>query len=75
MIIVVIEGGHPGIAEGATLLEEAVIMKDLGCWEAMNAAGDAGSSLLINGRETVRPSGPGDTEGAVPAVWVVKSQL
>lgn len=36
LIILVIEGRNPGIAEGATLTEVAGLFRDLGCWEALN---------------------------------------
>jgi hypothetical protein len=73
LIILVIEGRHPGIAEGATLLQEAQIFKTLGCVEALNLDGGGSSCLLINGKETIMPS---DKEGerAVPAVFLIKKR-
>lgn len=73
VIIMVIQGRMPGLAEGATLEEEAQIMKDLGCQEAMNLDGGGSSCMLINGKETIHPS---DKEGqrAVPAVLVVRKR-
>lgn len=70
VILLVIEGRFPGIAEGATLTELAVILKDLGCVEGLNLDGGGSSCLLVNGKETIRPS---DKEGerAVPAVLIV----
>ena len=73
LIILVIEGRNPGKAEGATLAEEAKILQDLGCVEALNLDGGGSSCMLINGRETIRPS---DKEGQrpVPAVFIIKAK-
>ncbi|MCW3073949.1 MAG: hypothetical protein JWP69_1018 [Flaviaesturariibacter sp.] len=71
LIILVVEGRNSGIAGGATLTQEAQILKDLGCIEALNLDGGGSSCLLINGKETIKPS---DKEGqrAVPAVFIIK---
>jgi hypothetical protein len=75
LIVLVIEGRNPGIAAGATLNETAEILVQLGCVEALNLDGGGSSCMLINGRETIRPS---DKEGqrAVPAamIWKVKGE-
>jgi hypothetical protein len=73
LIILVIQGRFPGIAEGATLEEEAKILVDLGCVEALNLDGGGSSCMLVNGNETIKPS---DKEGqrAVPAVFMVRSK-
>ncbi|MBK6479454.1 MAG: phosphodiester glycosidase family protein [Saprospiraceae bacterium] len=39
LIILSIEGRHPGIADGVSLMQEAQILKDLGCVEALNLDG------------------------------------
>lgn len=71
LIVMVIQGRFPGTAEGATLRQEAQLFKDLGCFEAMNLDGGGSSCMLINGKETIKPS---DKEGqrAVPAVFIIK---
>lgn len=75
LIVLAIEGRNPGIAAGATLTETAAILVQLGCMEALNLDGGGSSCMLVNGKETIRPS---DKEGqrAVPAamVWKVKSE-
>lgn len=73
LIILVIQGRFPNIAEGATLTQEAQIFKDLGCIEALNLDGGGSSCLLVNGKETIRPS---DKEGErpVPAVFMIRSK-
>lgn len=71
LIVLVIQGRTPGVAAGATLQQLAEIMLGLGCYEALNMDGGGGSCMLVNGKETIRPS---DREGqrAVPAVFVIK---
>jgi len=69
LILLVVEGRNPE-AHGATLEEEAQILKDLGCVEALNLDGGGSSCLLINGKETIRPSDK--TQRAVPAVFLIK---
>jgi len=71
LIFLVVEGRFPGKAEGATLTQEARMLQQIGCHEAMNLDGGGSSCLLINGKQTITPS---DKEGqrAVPAVMIVK---
>lgn len=72
LIILVVEGRNPNAA-GATLTQEAQILKDLGCWEALNLDGGGSSCMLINGKETIKTS---DKSGQrpVPAVFIIKSK-
>lgn len=72
LIILVVEGRNPGIAEGSTLTELAQLFKELGCEEALNLDGGGSSSLLINGKETIQPSDKGG-QRAIPAVFVIKA--
>jgi exopolysaccharide biosynthesis protein len=71
LIIMVIQGRFPGIADGVTLMQEAQLLVNLGCTEALNLDGGGSSCMLINGKETIKPS---DTAGqrAVPAVFIIK---
>lgn len=71
LIILAIQGRTPGIAEGATLLQEAQIMYDLGCYEALNLDGGGSSCMLVNGKETIKPS---DATGQrpVPGVFLIR---
>lgn len=73
LIILVIQGRFPGVAEGATLKQEAEILKNLKCVEALNLDGGGSSCLLVNGKETIQPS---DKEGqrAVPGVFIIRSK-
>jgi hypothetical protein len=72
LIMLVIQGRFPGKAEGATLVQEARMLQQLGCEEALNLDGGGSSCLLINGKPTITPS---DKEGqrAVPAVFIIKN--
>ncbi|HMT73686.1 MAG TPA: phosphodiester glycosidase family protein, partial [Chitinophagaceae bacterium] len=72
LIILVVEGRNSN-AGGATLTQEAQILKDIGCWEALNLDGGGSSCLLINGKETIKPS---DKSGQrpVPAVFIIRQK-
>jgi hypothetical protein len=73
LIVLVIEGRFPGKAEGATLGQEAKMLLDLNCKEALNLDGGGSSCMLINGKQTITPS---DKEGQrpVPAVFIVRTK-
>lgn len=73
LIILVVEGRNPGIAEGASLHHLGDILVQLNCYEGLNLDGGGSSCLLINGKETIKPS---DKEGQrpVPAVFMIYSQ-
>lgn len=73
IIILVVEGRHPGTAEGATLTQMAQIFKDLGCWEAINLDGGGSSCMLVNGKETITVSDK-DGQRSVPAVFIIKNK-
>lgn len=72
IIIMVIEGRNAN-ASGATLLQEAKLLQDLGCVEALNLDGGGSSCLLINGKPTIYVS---DKTGQrpVPAVFIIKAK-
>jgi hypothetical protein len=72
LILMVTEGRFPGKAEGATLTQQAKMLKDIGCVEALNLDGGGSSCLLINGKQTITPT---DKEGQrpVPAVFIIKN--
>jgi exopolysaccharide biosynthesis protein len=71
LVFLVVEGRNPGKAEGVTLKQEAILLQSLGCIEALNLDGGGSSTMLINGKETIRPS---DKEGqrAVPGVFMIQ---
>lgn len=72
LIILVVEGRNKGVAEGVTLTQEAQILKDLGCVEALNLDGGGSSCLLVNGKETIAPSDK--VQRAVPAVFMIQQK-
>jgi exopolysaccharide biosynthesis protein len=59
------------IAVGTTLTETAQIFIELGAVEAINLDGGGSSCLLVNGKETIKPSDP-TGQRPVPAVFFVK---
>jgi exopolysaccharide biosynthesis protein len=69
IIVMAVQGRTPGAA-GMTLLQEAKILQDLGCWEALNLDGGGSSCMLVNGKETIHPSDKGG-ERPVPAVFLI----
>lgn len=71
LIVMVVQGRMPGIAEGASLKHLAEMLQQIGCNEALNLDGGGSSTLLINGKETIKPS---DKEGQrpVPAVFLIQ---
>ena len=72
LIIMVIEGRNPGISDGATLTQEAQLMINLGCTEALNLDGGGSSCMLINGKETIY--GSDKIERSVPAVFIISGE-
>lgn len=72
LIIMVIQG-RSAVAAGATLVQEAQLLKELGCVEALNLDGGGSSCMLINGKETIKVS-DATGERPVPAVFIVKQK-
>jgi Phosphodiester glycosidase len=73
LIIMVVEGRNPTIADGVALPQLAQLLKHIGCVEALNLDGGGSSCMLINGKETIKPS---DKTGqrAVPAVFLIQQK-
>ncbi|MGX5817466.1 phosphodiester glycosidase family protein [Chitinophaga lutea] len=71
VILLVIEGRHKGVAEGANFEQMAKIFTDLGCVEALNLDGGGSSALYVQGKNTILPSDPGG-QRPVPAVFMIK---
>lgn len=70
LIILVVQGRMKGIAEGASLEQLATIMQDLNCVEALNLDGGGSSCMLVNGKETIKPSDPSG-QRPIPAVFMI----
>ncbi len=45
--LVVVDGRQPDYSEGVTVVELAALMKELGCWQALNLDGGGSSILLV----------------------------
>lgn len=73
LILMVVEGRNPGIAEGATLEQLASMLQEIGCYEALNVDGGGSSCLLVNGKTTIYPSDKGQ-QRAVPAVFMIQQK-
>jgi exopolysaccharide biosynthesis protein len=73
LIVMCVQGRFPNIAEGVNLTQEAQLLKDLGCTEALNLDGGGSSCLLVNGKPTIQVS---DKEGQrpIPAVFMIKTK-
>lgn len=71
IIVLAIQGRMKGLAEGATLPQMAKMMLELGCIEAMNLDGGGSSCMLVNGKETIKPSDP-TGQRPIPAAFVVR---
>lgn len=72
-IIVWVCEGRSDSAAGLTLLQEAEIMKDLGCVEALNLDGGGSSCMLINGKLTNTPSSKG-IQRPLPSVFLIEKR-
>lgn len=72
LIIMVVEGRNPGVAEGVSLIELAHLLKELNCTEALNLDGGGSSCMLVNGKPTITVA---DKEGQrpIPAVFIIKT--
>jgi exopolysaccharide biosynthesis protein len=70
IVIMVVEGRNEN-ASGATLIQLAELFLQLGCVEALNLDGGGSSCLLVNGKETIKPS---DKTGQrpVPGVFMIR---
>jgi exopolysaccharide biosynthesis protein len=72
-IIILVAEGRSETASGLTLTQEAKILVDLGCEEALNLDGGGSTCMLLNGKQTNKPS---DKEGerAVPSVFIIEKK-
>jgi exopolysaccharide biosynthesis protein len=70
-IIILAAEGRSKTAAGLTLTQEAQILKDLGCKEALNLDGGGSTCMLVNGKQTNVTS---DKEGErpVPSVFIIE---
>ncbi|MCR6720712.1 MAG: phosphodiester glycosidase family protein [Chitinophagaceae bacterium] len=75
VIFLVVEGRRTGLAAGATLTQLAQMLVELGCVEALNLDGGGSSSLLVNGRETIKPSDKEGKQRPIPAILLIKKRF
>ena len=73
LVLFVCEGrGMTDGVAGMTFAEEAALLKDLGCTDALNLDGGGSSCLLAAGKETIKPSD--GKQRAVSSVIVLQSK-
>jgi hypothetical protein len=56
LILVTIDGRQPGVSDGATLVEAAVLMRSLGAVSALNLDGGGSTTMVAGGALLTRPS-------------------
>lgn len=56
LILVTIDGREPRVSEGATLIEEALLMRSLGAISAVNLDGGGSTTMAVRGQVVNRPS-------------------
>lgn len=56
LILVTIDGRRKGFSEGATMYELAIIMYELGCYNAMNLDGGTSTQMVYNGKLVSHPA-------------------
>lgn len=69
-LIILVAEGRTESAAGITLVQEAQILRDLGCAEALNLDGGGSSCMIINGKATNSPSDKGE-QCSVPSVFLI----
>jgi exopolysaccharide biosynthesis protein len=74
LLLVTVDGREPGVSEGLTLSEEAVLMRELGTREAMNLDGGGSTAMAVNGVLVNHPSDPTGERADGDAVVVVPGQ-
>lgn len=72
-LIILVAEGRTESAAGITLVQEAQILKDLGCAEALNLDGGGSSCMIINGKATNSPSDKGE-QRSVPSVFLIEKK-
>ncbi|MEO9022884.1 MAG: phosphodiester glycosidase family protein [Ginsengibacter sp.] len=70
LVVLVCEGRSPDAA-GLSLAQLAMVLKNIGCVEALNLDGGGSSCMLINGKETNSPSSKG-IQRPVPSVFLIE---
>ena len=69
LVLVVVDGRQVD-SRGVDLMELAIIMKDLGCVEAINLDGGGSSAMVIDGKLINRPSGTSSQREVMSAIAV-----
>lgn len=73
VILLAVEGNNAAGGAGLNLQELAELMKGMGCTDALNLDGGGSTSMIVNGRATVKPSDAAG-ERAVMSVIILKKK-
>ena len=72
LILLVVEKSSARGTDGVSLSQEAQILKDMGCTDAINLDGGGSTCMLVNGQATNFPEG--GTQRAVTSVIIIKKK-
>jgi exopolysaccharide biosynthesis protein len=73
MLLLVCDGRRPDWSMGLTLEESALLMRDLGCVEALNLDGGGSSTFVAAGKVLNKPSD--GSERRVSSIWAITKTL
>lgn len=78
LIVAVVDGRQPGFSEGMSDHELTELMRELGCWDALNLDGGGSSIMILRGRdgEPRIVNRPSDKAGPrpIPVLFGVREQ-
>lgn len=72
IVLLAVEGNNSNGGTGLNLAELAQLMKEMGCVGALNLDGGGSTSLMVNGKQTVRPSD--GTQRRVMTALIIKEK-
>ncbi|RNI26197.1 phosphodiester glycosidase family protein [Rufibacter latericius] len=71
VILLAVEGRNDGISMGLSFPQMAQVLVSIGAEEAMNLDGGGSSAMIVNGKNTIRPS-DGGVQRNVPNAFLLK---
>lgn len=74
VVLLAVEGNNPEGGAGLNLTELAGLMKDMGCMAALNLDGGGSTYMMINGKETVRPSSSSGERAVMSVIFIKKTR-
>jgi exopolysaccharide biosynthesis protein len=70
LLLVTVDGRHPGWSVGMTLPEAARLMRSLGARDALNLDGGGSTTMTVRGQVVNRPSDGGGERPVSNALYV-----